>query len=249
MLWCANHTYHLLCSIKQFCCANHNTLLLFTVTRQFTTTEFNLNWRKGLETNSLTSYISTPTDMRTPCTSNCRKVCLQSLGGGSKTQNQLCRTPYAYSNATSSHRQQIYESLNGTQIRTSKTLASKLGKNGTASNATSRWSPTAFVSWYEAQLTQYPLVTKALTGGLIAAGGDFFCQTVLEEPEGDGQSALEAYDPSRTFRFAFLGTCFVAPTNHIWYRFLAKHAAPGKTWSSAFKRTALDQFGWTRKLF
>mmetsp|Transcript_22288 Transcript_22288/g.42325 ORF Transcript_22288/g.42325 Transcript_22288/m.42325 type:complete len:311 (+) Transcript_22288:180-1112(+) len=101
----------------------------------------------------------------------------------------------------------------------------------------------SFIAWYEGCLTRYPLVTKALTGGAIAAGGDFFCQTVLESDA--TVFSTKDYDPARSFRFGFLGTCFVAPTNHVWYRFLAKRVAPGKTWTSATTRTALDQFGWT----
>ena len=104
----------------------------------------------------------------------------------------------------------------------------------------------AFIAWYEGYLTKFPLATKALTGGAIAAGGDFFCQTFLES---DQFVSTADYDPARSFRFGILGTCFVAPTNHIWYRFLAKRVAPGKTWTSATTRTVLDQFGWTRKSF
>jgi protein Mpv17 len=89
-------------------------------------------------------------------------------------------------------------------------------------------------------LKKYPLVTKGLTCGIIAGGGDATCQMFLEDND-------PAYDPHRTIRFAVLGTFFVAPTNHIWYQYLAKHVAPGKTWTSAITRTVLDQFTWTRK--
>mmetsp|Transcript_55275 Transcript_55275/g.160133 ORF Transcript_55275/g.160133 Transcript_55275/m.160133 type:complete len:187 (-) Transcript_55275:391-951(-) len=68
------------------------------------------------------------------------------------------------------------------------------------------------------------------------------CQVVLEENDG---SAWEEWDPARTGRFAFLGTVFVSPTNHIWYQLLAKKLAPGIEIPQVIKRVILDQFTWT----
>lgn len=107
----------------------------------------------------------------------------------------------------------------------------------------SNYNPfTGFLEWYTHRLSTHPLLTKSITGGLIAGGGDFVCQTVIEENDGN---ALKEWDPARTARFAFLGTFFVSPTNHVWYKFLAKRMAPGISIPQVLKRVAWDQFTWT----
>lgn len=106
-------------------------------------------------------------------------------------------------------------------------------------------------AWYSKKLDTHPLLTKCLTNGFIAGGGDIICQAGVYNPDDhrkkDGSEAsfwTDVYDIQRTFRFWFLGTFFAATTGHYWYEYLARnHAGPG--FSSVFKRVFLDQYMYT----
>ena len=124
--------------------------------------------------------------------------------------------------------------------------------------------------WYSEKLSTHPLLTKSLTGGIIAAAGDILCQAGTYSPaKGDTkkndddddtnkrtltetlQEFLQnGWDYRRSFHFLVLGLAFVAPTSHYWYGGMAKHAwTRGQSLGQISKRVALDQFVWTPVFF
>lgn len=98
-------------------------------------------------------------------------------------------------------------------------------------------------------LDTHPILTKGLSSGLIAGGGDFLCQTCIEtstafrgtRDTSSGSSISSTYDLMRTLRFTILGTFVVAPFVHVWYASLNKFV-PGNGLMAVSKRVALDQF-------
>ena len=76
----------------------------------------------------------------------------------------------------------------------------------------------------------------AISSGIIAGGGDWMCQTLIER--------VPVYDTMRTVRFSVLGTVVVAPCVHAWYSFLNR-VVPGMGVAAVTKRVALDQLVFT----
>ena len=127
--------------------------------------------------------------------------------------------------------------------------ASKRSSNDTPTDPES----TGFLTWYSSLLDSYPIITKCLTSGVIAASGDFLCQGILLTDEQDNNNnsntldprsrqALRWWDYERTLRFAFLGTFLVGPCVHLWYQKLAT-VVPGDTPLAVVQRVILDQVG------
>ena len=85
---------------------------------------------------------------------------------------------------------------------------------------------------YSKLLHAQPLLTKAVTAGIVGAIGDLGTQTIIEG------HTLKNVDWSRTQRFGGIGLFIAAPVLHVWYGWLArtfpKHVLP---------RVAADQFG------
>lgn len=106
-----------------------------------------------------------------------------------------------------------------------------------------------FCSWYSQKLNTHPLLTKALTGGAIAAAGDVLCQAGTYK-DGDKRSFWRGWDMRRSFHFFVLGLTFVAPTSHYWYGNLAIHPwTKGQSFVQISKRVFLDQFVWSPVFF
>lgn len=115
------------------------------------------------------------------------------------------------------------------------------------------------LNWYSSMLDHSPLLTKSISGGIIAGTGDFLCQLLLERPESihlkdeekDAvpESFFVNWDHERSTRFFVLGTFFVAPTSHYWYDLLEKYVGSGKNVVLVGKRVFLDQFIWTPVFF
>jgi hypothetical protein len=146
--------------------------------------------------------------------------------------------------------------------RTPSALPLKAGRRTFTSSATKQGKTlnekasifTNFLAWYSTKLDTHPLLTKAISSGLIAGSGDFLCQLFVDkrnvvEDEDDGKktsSRLAGWDPARTGRFAILGAFLVAPGIHYWYNALSMRLVPGAvTVSNVIKRVALDQFVFT----
>jgi len=85
---------------------------------------------------------------------------------------------------------------------------------------------------YSSWLERSPLLTKAITAGLVSAGGDLGTQTLVEK------HSLGDLDWSRLRRFGGLGLFVSAPLLHYWYGFLSR-AFP----TSPMRRVLADQFG------
>jgi len=93
------------------------------------------------------------------------------------------------------------------------------------------------LTWYSHQLDTYPLLTKAITSGVVAGVGDGICQYIVASREGNEDTEWNAL---RTGRFAVLGLGLTAPIAHYWFGYLAK-ALPGSHAAAVAKRVALDQ--------
>jgi len=118
---------------------------------------------------------------------------------------------------------------------------------------------TRFRNWYSEKLETHPLITKSITGGLIAASGDIICQYGMYNPAkekkkmNDGKDRkdhtdpsilTDVFDPMRSVHFYMMGAFFAAPLNHIWFNFLSK-IIPGQGVASVTKQVGLDQLIWT----
>lgn len=112
------------------------------------------------------------------------------------------------------------------------------------------------LSWYSRKLDTHPLLTKAITSGLVGGAGDLICQSIVDKSEKESLRQVITdkdlslwwwWDGWRTARFCFLGTVFVAPLCHYWYGALAfwyPLGAANAATSNAMmvvKRVALDQ--------
>jgi protein Mpv17 len=68
------------------------------------------------------------------------------------------------------------------------------------------------LAFYEHMLKTSPFTTEVIQTGVIAALGDVSCQLLIDK------KALKDYDFSRTVKMAFMGSFYVAPLLHVWYR-------------------------------
>jgi hypothetical protein len=98
-----------------------------------------------------------------------------------------------------------------------------LQRRGLASSA---WSK------YSALLETHPLLTKAVTSGLICGAGDTSCQVLASMAPGNREK--EPFDVARTARFTLVGSLLLAPTLHVWYGKLNAWV-PGSSISSVLK--------------
>jgi len=90
-------------------------------------------------------------------------------------------------------------------------------------------------SRYDGALRSHPLLTKAVTSGVIASLGDACTQKLIEN---------QAFDFARNARFTALGAGLVAPALHVWYGYLGR-LIPGTGLVETTKRVALDQFAFS----
>lgn len=95
-------------------------------------------------------------------------------------------------------------------------------------------SSSSLWSRYSDRLESHPVSTKSLTSGGIAFFGDVLSQNLLNT---DGKD----FDFGRLLRYSVLGSCFVGPTLHYWYGFLAKKV-PGVLLRDSIQRLLIDQF-------
>jgi hypothetical protein len=93
-----------------------------------------------------------------------------------------------------------------TRSQTARLAAVLRSRNLSSSSSSSGES--GIVAWYTRQLTEKPIITKALTSAVIVLAGDLGCQLVIE---GNG------LDIARLARMFFLGGALVAPVLHVWY--------------------------------
>eukprot|EP00937_MAST-01D_sp_MAST-1D-sp2_P003945 g3945.t1 len=105
--------------------------------------------------------------------------------------------------------------------------ARKLCSSANPKNGASSGSP-----WqqYLKLLETHPIMTKAVTSGVIGGIGDYCCQKWF-----DGR-----VDAKRLATFTFLGAALVGPTLHVWYGVLGR-LLPRPGTVGAVQRMALDQ--------
>ena len=94
-------------------------------------------------------------------------------------------------------------------------------------------SSTSLRQKYLNLLETNPLVTKAVTSGVLAGAGDFICQCWIEKSSN--------LNWKRFCTFTFLGTVYVGPVLHVWYGALGRRL-PGVSTSAVMGRLAAGQF-------
>ncbi|RID68751.1 hypothetical protein BRARA_C00890 [Brassica rapa] len=103
------------------------------------------------------------------------------------------------------------------------------GGEGSGGNG-NKWS---FLSWYLALLSNYPVLTKAVTSAILTLIGDLICQLTINR--------TSSLDKKRTLTFTILGLGLVGPALHFWYLYLSK-VVTASGLSGAVLRLLLDQF-------
>jgi hypothetical protein len=66
---------------------------------------------------------------------------------------------------------------------------------------------------YLVLLKEKPLITKCVTSGVLCCVADIICQKQFPKKD-------QGIDYWRVLKFTGIGTFFVGPTLHYWYRFL-----------------------------
>ncbi|KAL0709765.1 hypothetical protein Bca4012_016743 [Brassica carinata] len=103
------------------------------------------------------------------------------------------------------------------------------GGEGSGGNG-DKWS---FLSWYLSLLSNYPVLTKAVTSAILTLIGDLICQLTINR--------TSSLDKKRTLTFTILGLGLVGPALHFWYLYLSK-VVTASGLSGAVLRLLLDQF-------
>jgi hypothetical protein len=107
-----------------------------------------------------------------------------------------------------------------------------LRRTYSSSSSSSSDKKRSFIDMYMELLNSRPLLTKAVTSGVITAAGDIGCQIVVEKND--------KFNFKRFFMFSGLGMVLVGPALHVWYGALNKFI-PAQTTAGAIYRLALDQ--------
>ena len=87
---------------------------------------------------------------------------------------------------------------------------------------------------YNVELVTNPLVTKAITAGVIIGAGDAAAQLVENSKSGG------SFDPIRYLRWAFFGLVLQGPWNHFYYQLLDAALPPT---ADPFTITTLEKVG------
>lgn len=109
--------------------------------------------------------------------------------------------------------------------------------SGTTKENPSITSSSSILAWYSRKLDTHPLMTKAITSGLISEAGDLFSQYIEYKRS---KATTFHWDILRTLRIGVLGFALVAPVVHYWYGGLARFF-PGSSPMVVAKRVVWDQ--------
>ncbi|KAL1812040.1 hypothetical protein ACET3Z_022105 [Daucus carota] len=82
-------------------------------------------------------------------------------------------------------------------------------------STTSSSSKNGFVGWYLGLIKSRPILTKAVTSGIIYTAADFSSQMISPQ-------TTKPYDLVRTLRMASIGLIFVGPSMHFWFNTVSK---------------------------
>lgn len=118
----------------------------------------------------------------------------------------------------------------------------RFSSNGNGNNSSSSLPRLSLFAWYSQKLDTHPLLTKAISSGIIAATGDGMCQVLSSGTTESDKNKI--FDWLRNGRFFIMGAFWVAPCTHIWYGLLSTRIFPGpSTLQRVTQRVILDQFG------
>jgi peroxisomal membrane protein 2 len=93
---------------------------------------------------------------------------------------------------------------------------------------------------YNYHLVENPVITKSITGGVIAFTADVLCQTYFPLPKDAKKPWKERMNWKRALNFTIINTFIVPGLSHYWYGFLSTKIV-GNTMFAAVKRVAIDQ--------
>lgn len=82
-------------------------------------------------------------------------------------------------------------------------------------STTSSKTKNGFVGWYLGLIKSHPILTKAVTSGIIYTAADFSSQAISPQ-------TTKSFDPVRTLRVAGIGLIFVGPSMHFWFNTVSK---------------------------
>ncbi|KAL5120429.1 Protein required for ethanol metabolism [Pleosporales sp. CAS-2024a] len=89
--------------------------------------------------------------------------------------------------------------------------------------------------WYQAKLKSAPLLTQAITTGVLFSTGDVMAQQLVEK------RGFAQHDPIRTARMGAYGGFIFGPAATKWYGFLTKNVNLSGKNSTIVARVACDQ--------
>lgn len=92
---------------------------------------------------------------------------------------------------------------------------------------------------YNVELVTHPLVTKAITAGVIIGAGDATAQQIERSKSGEG-----GFDVARYLRWAIFGLVLQGPWNHAFYLLLdsALPPTPDPFTLTTLEKVGIDQF-------
>ncbi|KAK9165943.1 hypothetical protein Scep_001134 [Stephania cephalantha] len=100
----------------------------------------------------------------------------------------------------------------------------------TSSSSSSR---NGFVGWYLGVIKSHPLITKAITSGVIYTAADCTSQALTLKPS-------DSFDLVRTMRMAGYGMLIVGPSLHYWFNFVSR-ILPYRDTVSTVKKILMGQ--------
>lgn len=114
-------------------------------------------------------------------------------------------------------------------------------RHSSSSSFSSSSKQSNFFQWYSEKLETHPILTKAITSGIISGSADLICQAIsYKKRAAENEEEELTFDLARTGRFTFMGSAFVAPIVHNWYGLLGSRI-PGNSLSAILKRLFCDQ--------
>eukprot|EP01013_Petalomonas_cantuscygni_P002514 TRINITY_DN12593_c0_g1_i1.p1 TRINITY_DN12593_c0_g1~~TRINITY_DN12593_c0_g1_i1.p1 ORF type:complete len:222 (+),score=32.32 TRINITY_DN12593_c0_g1_i1:140-805(+) len=91
---------------------------------------------------------------------------------------------------------------------------------------------------YDNALVHHPLVTKAVTMGVLVGAGDAIAQYIETDRL---RSPTKKFDPVRTARMSSIGLFGTGPLLHFWFLVLARNFGHVRTTPAALKMLLVDQ--------
>ncbi len=103
-----------------------------------------------------------------------------------------------------------------------------------------------FGRWYAKCLKAHPLITKSITGSLLAVGSDLTCQTLEKRMSyhtfvGVFNKSNKPYTFERTVRFGLFNLLVFIPSLHFYMARLLPRILPVKGFPSLLRKLAFDQ--------